>query len=48
MRPWRLVALFLSPALLLPSPAAAQAPEAKPADNAALKYWTAFALLRPW
>jgi hypothetical protein len=43
MRPWRLLALFLSPALLLPPPAAAQAPAA--ADNAALKYWTAFALL---
>jgi hypothetical protein len=47
MRLWRVVALFLSPALLLPSPAAAQAPAAQPGagDNAALKYWTAFALL---
>jgi hypothetical protein len=39
MRPWQLVAFFL--ALLAPSPAAAQAPDA----NAALKYWQAFALL---
>jgi hypothetical protein len=46
MRPWRLVALLLSAALCLPSFAAAQPPQAQPAaDNAALKYWTAFALL---
>ena len=46
MRPRRLFALLLSPALLLPSLAAAQPPGAQPAaENAALKYWTAFALL---
>jgi hypothetical protein len=47
MRRWNLVALFLPLALSPPSPAAAQAPDAKShlGDNAALKYWTAFGLL---
>lgn len=47
MRCWYLVALFLALALFLPSRAMAQAIEAKPdlEANAAMKYWTAFALL---
>jgi hypothetical protein len=47
MRHRYLVALVLSLVLFLPSRATAQTPEAKPdlAANAAMKYWTAFALL---
>lgn len=47
MRRWILPALLLVPVLLRPAPAAAQAPDAKPdlGANAALKYWTAFALM---
>lgn len=47
MRHCKLVALFLSLALFPRSPAAAQASDAKPdlGANAALNYWTAFALL---
>ena len=47
MRHQNLVALCLSLALFPPPHAMAQAPDARPdlAANAALKYWTAFALL---
>jgi hypothetical protein len=47
MRPWHLVALFLSLTLLPPDRAAAQAPDATPdiGANAALQYWQAFAVL---
>jgi hypothetical protein len=47
MRCWYLLGPFLSLTLFLPSRATAQAPEAKPdlGANAAMKYWTAFALL---
>ena len=47
MRYWKLVILFLPLVLSLPSPATAQAPDAKPdlGANAAGKYWQAFALL---
>jgi hypothetical protein len=47
MRHWFLVVPLLSVALFVPTPAAAQAPDAKriPGPNAALKYWQAFAFL---
>jgi hypothetical protein len=47
MRYRNLSAIFLSLSLLSPSPAAAQAPDARPdlGANAAMKYWQAFALL---
>ena len=47
MRYRNLSAILLSLSLLSPSPAAAQAPDARPdlGANAAMKYWQAFALL---